>query len=283
MYIRITTILLALISGSAVISCTKSGKDSRSFSSVIDSDSIPEQVKELVMAINDHDSLKFAKLVSYPLQRPYPLHDIKSEEEMKHYYTNLVDDSLRNAIIKSRAEDWSRYGWRGWSLGGEHYVWVDENVYAMDYLSAKERGMLDSLLRAERATLAEGLGEGWSGVECLRTQSGDIYRIDRQLPKNDTSVKNDAHERPIIGAAPLYRLSIYHSGADLSAMPQQIMEGEYKPEGTAQTPTYIFRDQQGRLTTIEPETPDGESLIILPGDSLIDASKTYWLEQFEKL
>ena len=98
------------------MSCDRGGAPKSRLDRLMENDSIPATVKQLVRSVADGDSIQFARLVSYPLKRPYPLHDIENADQMAHYYREMVDDSLRNAILESSPEDWGEYGWRGWSV-----------------------------------------------------------------------------------------------------------------------------------------------------------------------
>ena len=128
---HIFILLLLLLPFSA---CDRSKSVSAATSGIEQSDSIPEEVKKLVSIVAKDDSAAFSTIVSYPLSRPYPLKDIETSEQMKQYYSVLVDDSLKSVIVTSRPEDWEKYGWRGWGLKGGAYVWLDTEIYDVSYL-----------------------------------------------------------------------------------------------------------------------------------------------------
>lgn len=136
---------MALISGTLLVGCRHTQAGRTAVEAVEQSDSLPVAVKKLVRAIADNDSDGFAHMVSYPLQRPYPLRDIENADQMKAYYKNMVDDSLRNAVTHAGPDRWSEYGWRGWSLDDGRYIWVDDQVYDVQYLSYKEKNPLIAL------------------------------------------------------------------------------------------------------------------------------------------
>lgn len=227
-------------------------------------DSIPRSIKQLVKAVTDNDSVSFASLVSYPLERPYPLRNIESPEEMTRYYSTIVDDSLRHIITSSRPDDWMEFGWRGWSLKREGLVWVDDDLYAIDYLSAREKVMLDSLTAREMASLGQDLAKGWKPEMCLKAISDSaVYRIDSGNDSNGT---------------PRYRLLIYPAGSDLKAMPAYTMVGYRDTEGTAGTRIYYFTDTEGRAVRFSPDSPDGSTPWIEFPDSISDVTPAYWLD-----
>ena len=67
----------------------------------------------ILEAIANGDRQMFAKMVSYPLSRPYPLPDIETEEQMVHYFDTLFDKQFRQKIAKLDSNSWSNVGWRG--------------------------------------------------------------------------------------------------------------------------------------------------------------------------
>lgn len=229
-------------------------------------DSLPKAVKDLVRAVADGDSMKFASLVSYPLQRPYPLRDIQNDSDMMTYYRRLVDDSLKSEIIGSGPEFWQNYGWRGMALKDGQFLWVDDFVYDVPYLSKQEIADRDSLIADEMNSLDASL-RGWRPETCLRSEEdGSVFRIDSRKDK-----------RGIL----LYRMAIYASGADLHAKPQQVMTGHKQVEGTAGTVTYNFIGRDGGQVIYAADVPDGSQpqVIYLAPDSTetaVPVARAYW-------
>lgn len=227
-------------------------------------DSIPKSIKKLVRAVADDDSVTFASLVSYPLERPYPLHNIDTPEQMTGYYSVMVDDSLRRVLTSSRPGDWEEYGWRGWSLKRGEYIWVDDDVYAVDYLSAREKVMLDSLRAIDMGSLSRELAEGWIPELCLQAhEDGGVMRIDT---RKDSSI------------LPRYRLLIYPAGSDLRAAPAYMLNGYRDSEGTAGTRVYTFGTPSGREIRFSPDIPDGSTPVVEFPDTVVSVNQTYWLD-----
>lgn len=276
MYISKITLCAALLAGLPLVSCSnskdRSDKATDMTASVLEADSIPESVKKLVRVVTDNDSSGFAQLVSYPLQRPYPLHNIDTPEQMSEYYHQLVDDSLRNVILKAGSEKWSEYGWRGWSLDDGRYIWVDENVYDVNYISGAERRHIDSLQRIEIESIEPSIREGWRPMMCLTDPAdGSVYRV-------DTRTSGDANENNH------YRLAVYKPASDLSGLPSQLMEGEMEMEGSAGSISYHFHDShKGSQYVLQPEsTESAESVIISPSGDNIVVERAYWHELIKK-
>lgn len=233
-------------------------------------DSIPDGIKRLVRAVAENDSADFSALVSYPLSRPYPLHDIETPEQMRDYYSVMVDDSLKDVITHSIPSDWVEYGWRGWSLKGGNYLWLDEDLYDVSYVSAREKMMLDSLTLRELNSLDSTLRSGWMPVMCLKgLENGAVYRI-------DSSRDNDG--------APHYRMLVYQEGTSLGGKPSIVLQGHKEVEGTAGTTTYFFISDNGIRALYEADIPDGSAPKIeftypdAVEDSIIPVTRAYWLD-----
>lgn len=264
---------IAFLAISAIsLTACNNAKSDNNIAEIENSDSIPVKVKQLIRAVADNDSVGFAGLVSYPLSRPYPLRDLNNKEELEKYYSKLVDDSLKSALTSSKVSDWEEYGWRGWSLKNGEYLWIDENLYDVPYVSSSEHIVMDSLVRLEIATLHPSLRNGWRPAGALRSHDKKtICRIDRQ-----TSGETD----------PIYRLSVYRNGANLSEIPTDIFTGHKTTEGTAGTRIYHFADTVGSHAVFEPETPDGSvpQIEFIYGNGVVDTfavERIYWMDLFK--
>lgn len=266
-FLYIIALLPLLLPLSACSGAESSKKD---ISRIEDCDSIPDGIKRLVKAVAEDDSTGFSALVSYPLSRPYPLRDIETAEQMMAYYPVLVDDSLKKVITESCPADWEEYGWRGWSLKGGDYVWVDSELYDVSYLSAREREMLDSLTEKDMGSVDSGFRQGWAPAMCLQgIENGEVYRVDSSRDEN---------------GMPHYRMLVYHSGADLHGKPSLIMTGHKETEGTARTAVYFFTSDTGVHAIYIADIPDGSVPEIEftdadhATDSVVPVARAYWLD-----
>ncbi len=252
--------------------CNNVNGGNTDLSEIENSDSIPVSVKRLIRAVADNDTSVFAGLISYPLARPYPLHDLNTKEEMEKYYPQIIDDSLRSVLTTSKVSDWEEYGWRGWSLKDGDYIWIDENLYDIPYISNAERITLDSLASLEISTLHPSLRDGWRPIGAMRSSDKKtVCRIDMQ--KNTDSM-------------PLYRLSVYKNETSLDGIPTEIFTGYKIIEGTAETGIYNFSGTNGRHAVFEAEIPDGSTpkIEFSSADSSSDTlsvERIYWLDQFK--
>ena len=260
---------MAIVAGIPLAGCGNSSSSESRVDAVENSDSLPTTVKLLVRAVADNDSAGFAELVTYPIQRPYPLHDIDSKDQMKSYYKEMIDDSLRNVIVKAGPERWKEYGWRGWSLDDGQYIWVDEGVYDVQYLSQREIKMLDSLTNEEVRSIEPSIREGWFPVLCLRNDgNGKVYRVD-----------SNSRERRHHKEGKHYRMAVYGPANDLRGLPAQLLDGELENEGSANTVIYRFVVRPGEEVLLEPESPEtGSPVLIEHNDSVVPLRRAYWHE-----
>ena len=207
-------------------------------------DSLPPDIQNLVRAVAANDTDAFAAAVSYPLPRPYPLRDIATDTAMRRYYALIMDDTLQRVMTDDPGASWVDCGWRGWSAGDGNYLWYDDGIYAIPYLSAREKALRDSLVRREMASLYKPMRQGWQPVACYRGADTDsIFRID---------------SRQIAGKVPQFRLAAYASPAVMRDRPAWEINGYRTIDGSAMIETYTFecRDARGGAVTTVTFSPD---------------------------
>lgn len=268
---HILYIALSIAAVSLGYGCSKTSKADvpSAVDAVVADTLLPQAVKTLVSAVDASDSVAFASLVSYPLLRPYPLHDVADAQAMKEYYHVLVDDSLRDIVISAAPDRWQRYGWRGWSLDDGQYIWLDDSIYSVEYVSALENRRLEQLRANEIESLDPSLRGNWTPVACLRAVgSPAVYRIDVSRDKNDR---------------PIYRLAGWASSADMTNAPELLMTGYVDVEGSAAVTSYSFTAPDGSTAFYQADVADGSAPIIsftspLAGDSEIEVTPAYWLD-----
>lgn len=269
MFTKVSAILMAMITGALLTGCGNRSSSESNVEEVENCDSLPTTIKLLVRAVADNDSIGFARLVTYPIQRPYPLHDIDSAGQMKSYYKEMVDDSLRDIIVKAAPRRWKEYGWRGWSLDDGQYIWIDEGIYDVRYISQKEIKKLDSLTDEEIRSIEPSIREGWFPVLCLRNDgNGNIYRVDSNF-RGHNHHKEGKH----------YRMAVYGPANDLRGLPAQLLEGVLENGGSANTVIYRFVVRPGEELLLEPESPEtGSPVLIEHNDSVVPLRRAYWHE-----
>ncbi len=230
------TLISFIASGTLLCSCGSKSATSSTTDTAVVNDSLPVDVTDIVKAVANDDSVSFSSHVSYPLERPYPLRDIQNEKEMKAYYPVMVDDSLRKVIAKSSSSEWSEAGWRGWTVKDGQYLWIDGDVYAVNYMSPKEKMLKDSLVKREKASLHAKLRGGWTPEWVMEdVAEGTVYRIDADSASVSTA-------DPSVITDGTYRLAVYRKGGDLSRHPDRLLRGKRRLEGSAGSLFYYFSD-----------------------------------------
>lgn len=232
-------------------------------------DSMPDEVKTVAIAIIGDSPQQFASAVNYPIERPYPLRDVKDSIQMVKYYPTLIDDSLKSIVNESPDSLWRQEGWRGWTLDDGSLLWIDNGkVYSIDYVSQRENEMLDSLRREEISTLARNLRQGWVPVVCVVDSiDGIIFRIDSE--ENVDSAK--------------MRLAGYEHHKSLSEMPTLLLYGNMETEGSMNTRFYHFRDSIGNSAEYSPDVFDNDTVPVIEVNhrgkyKRYKVKKAYWLD-----
>lgn len=266
MYYIIPLLLTIIVSAFTFGACGKQPVAESKVEEIENSDSLPASVKLLVKAVADGDSAAFASIVSYPLERPYPLRDIIDSTQMLGYYNVLVDDSLHHVLTTSAPDKWTELGWRGWTVNNGEYLWIDEKLYDVNYLSEKEISDRDRLIAEEIASLPSDMRDGWSPVIILTAPSdGSVYRI-------------DSHKGP--GDDNIYRLSIYAANDSLTGRPSLVLTGYREKEGTADVTTYHFTDEDGDTALYQADITNSDNPVLsftLKGKQTdLPVRKAYW-------
>lgn len=231
----------------------------------IDESPLPEEVTSIVSSITDNDASRFASHVRYPLVRPYPLRNIEDSVQMVAYFPIVVDDSIRSIVRDAARKDWSEAGWRGWTLDAGQYLWIEDKLYSMPYLSDTEKNMLEVAISRDMESIAPELREGWEPTFCLvGTDDHTLYRVDYQ----ESTGK--------------YRMLVYPEGVGLGGNPSGTFFGEMETEGSAANRIYTFRSESGDTMEYDyDDTGEGTSLTSVHGDEpprRIAVSPVYWLD-----
>lgn len=217
---------------------------------------IKQKIKTITEAVRDNDARKFASVVNYPLQRPYPLHDVKNAGEMQKYYPTLVDNKLRKTVTQADSTDWNDMGWKGHVLGNGQMMVDEDGLYAVNYVSPAEASMRDSLRRAEIASLPETLRGAWTPVGAFYDATNSkVYRVD---------VLNDGRT---------YRLAEFPA-RNIRQKPLRVLTGTKNVEGSAESVSYNFQDG----VTLIPEDMQTGQPVLQQGENSIPLQSVYWLD-----
>jgi len=124
----------------------------------------PEQekeIKKLILLFKKNEIEEIVKRISYPLIRDYPIPAIHNEEEMKTYFDEVFDESLKTEIAKSTPSDWSQVGWRGVMLN-QGIVWLSDDgttITGINYRSKKADERYSKLIEAQKAAVHTSISE----------------------------------------------------------------------------------------------------------------------------
>jgi hypothetical protein len=255
--------LSAFLFASVIAGCNGNSKKNT------DHPNLPEEVKTVAIAILNDSPSQFASAVNYPIERPYPLRDVNDSAEMVKYYPTLIDDSLKNKVKESPDSLWQQEGWRGWTLDNGSLFWIDNGkIYSIDYVSEREKELLDSLRREEISTLEPTLRQGWVPVLCIVDSiDGIIFRIDSE--ENIDSSK--------------MRLAGYEPHKSLSEMPTLLLYGGMNTEGSMNNRFYHFRDSIGNSAEYSPDVLDNDTIPVIEVNhrgkhKKYKVKKGYWLD-----
>ena len=170
---------------------------------------------------NNIDSLK--TLVIYPLDREFPLPDIKNETEFKKRYNQIFDDTLKNNITESNLKtDWRTVGWRGIMLNnGSLWLDYDGKLIAVNYESSQEQKKRKDLIAKDKKFIHKSLAKFKTSVLLFETKD---YRIRIDDMGNDT-----------------YRYASWPIDAEINTKPALIIEnGNIIFDGNGGNHRYIF-------------------------------------------
>lgn len=140
-------------------------------------------------------------LVVYPLEREYPIPDIKNKTEFIKRYNEVFDWTLKNEIIKSDpAKNWSDMGWRGIMLNqGNIWLDFDGRLIAVNYQSKFESDLKKSLIASQKKGLDPSIAFFQTPICVLETSKFKI-RIDNLGYNNyryaSWSINKEMSEKP---------------------------------------------------------------------------------------
>ncbi len=169
---------------------------------------------------------KLAATINFPLEREYPIPDIKNKQEFFKRFKEVFDDSLIKMIISSKpSDDWSAMGWRG-IMFSDGKVWLDDDgkLIAVNYQSEFEKKKWEELVQTDKNNLHESVKNFERPVYLLETIK---YRI-RIDDLGDSG----------------YRYSSWPIKSKMSDKPDLVIRnGEFIPEGGGNC-KYEFKNRE---------------------------------------
>jgi len=100
-----------------------------------------EGINHVIELFKSNNVGKISGIISFPLDRQYPIPSIKTKNEFKKRLCEVFDTILIDKIANSKIEQWSEVGWRGIMLD-DGVVWMansDGIITAVNYQSDRKR------------------------------------------------------------------------------------------------------------------------------------------------
>lgn len=206
----------------------------------------------IVEAIANGDKQTFAKIVSYPLSRPYPLPDIETEGQMVRYFDTLFDKQFRQRIAKLDSNSWDNVGWRGsMILDGE--IWDTDPVICINYSSPLEQHYAEYLRKKDMSRLHPSLRGNWEPYYCYHLDGSDYPSFEYSFARVDISTDHNPETEPS------FRVAIFKKGTKASEMPAIVLFGERTIEGSMHLETLHFKSDKYTVVIVPEDVVDGKS------------------------
>ena len=249
-------------------------------------------IMAITKSIADGDVKKLASLSMFPIERRYPLHDIRDYDDMARRFNSVFDAGFRKKMKSAKPSDWHSYGWRGYCYGDSSELWVYDSLTIINYYSPQEKKIYEQLVKKEINSLHASLkGNGWYPYSCYKDiTDGSVIRIDIRSRKE---MKEEYFHKD--GVALLYpqlqafkirgdeefRLCIYPKGTALNEKPQTVLNGYVDIGGSANMMDYVFKKENTEIELGDSFYEDGKQLMNIKknGQELShEIKKCYWLE-----
>ncbi len=206
----------------------------------------------ILEAIANGDKQTFAKIVSYPLNRPYPLPDIETEEQMVNYFDTLFDKQFRQRIAKLDSNSWDNVGWRGCMiLDGE--IWDTDPVICINYSSPLEQSYAEYLRKKDMSRLHPSLRGNWEPYCCYHLDGSGYPNFEYSFARVDVSTDHDSETEPS------FRVAIFKKGTKASEVPAIVLLGERTIEGSMHLETLHFKSDKYTVIIVPEDVVDGKS------------------------
>ena len=252
-----------------------------------------QNIEAIMKSIANGDAEKLTSLCSFPIERKYPMRDIKDSKDMLKKFNKIFDREFREKIKHAKISDWKSNGYRGYSWGEENAsIWVYDSLTIIDYYSPQEQQLYDELVKQEMESLHESIrGNGWHPFCCYKDiTDGSIIRID--IRERKVKKEENFHTDGFIYCAPQlqpfklrgdeeFRLAAFPKKYDLKGRPKMLLNGYVDIGGSANMRGYYF--QKGNLEIylgdIYYKSEKGLLSITKDGiESKHDVEPCYWLD-----
>lgn len=206
----------------------------------------------ILEAIANGDKQTFAKMVSYPLYRPYPVHDIETEEQMIRYFDTLFDKQFRQQIAKLDSNSWDNVGWRGCMvLDGE--IWDDSHIIYVNYSSPLEQHYAEYLRKKDMSRLHPSLRGNWKPYYGCQLDDSAYPNFEYSFARVDVSTDHDPDKEPS------FRVAVFKKGTKASDAPAVVLFGERIIEGSMLLESLSFKSAEYTVIIVMEDVEDGKS------------------------
>lgn len=141
-----------------------------------------KRFRNLMQLVRQDNAAELAKLVHYPLERPYPLPAIKNQADFVRYYPTLFDRQFKQLLSAYNDTDVmahnDAYGLVGGRFSGE--IWMDDKgkVITINYTSAKEKANVQAMVQQIKAGMHSSVRDWDENVIYARSEKL-LVRVDR--------------------------------------------------------------------------------------------------------
>lgn len=206
----------------------------------------------ILEAIANGDKQMFAKMVSYPLYRPYPLPDIETEDQMVRYFDTLFDKQFRQQVAKLDSNSWDIVGWRGCMiLDGE--IWDALPRIYVNHSSPLEQRYAEYLRKKDMSRLHLSLRGNWEPYCCYYLDGSDYPNFEYSFARVDVSTDQNPETEPS------FRVAIFKKGTKASDTPAIVLLGERIIEGSMSLETLYFKSDKYTVIIVSEDVVDGKS------------------------
>lgn len=136
-------------------------------------------VQRVINAFKEKNLSTLGDLIQYPLQREYPLKDVKDKNEFTKRFDEFFDSEVLAKISNSSTTDWTEVGWRG-IMFDNGKLWLDEKgmIVSIHFETVKEKQLLDQAIKTDKLSLPKSLQNFEKPVYVISTKNYKI-RIDQ--------------------------------------------------------------------------------------------------------
>lgn len=182
-----------------------------------------ENIQKLINLFKTKNVDGISKIISYPLNREYPIPSIKNEADLKKRFSQIFDQKIINEISNSKIDQWSKVGYRGIMFDdGNLWIESDGKIIAINFESDFELNQRKSLINNDKKKLYSSLKSFNLPLYKFKTKN-HLIRVD-QLENGK------------------YRYVSWKTGKSESSKPDLILtNGELQFDGSGGNHTITFK------------------------------------------